>query len=135
MSIELDRCDRDYLYGRLLGAADCLEDDILRQGAKDRNETAAIRYMQTFSQRPFVTWKTIHDTLTPYLPKAKNRFAFKEIQAISAMFNLDEFNDNSPLSGLYLVGYYHEREYIESLIKKASEASQEEDSVNNTTKE
>ncbi len=135
MSIDLSKCDRDYLYGRLLGAADCLEEDILRQGAKERSETAAIRYMQTFSQRPFSTWNTIHNALSPYLAKAKNRYAFKELQAISAMFNPDEFNDNKPLSGLYLVGYYHEREYIKSLIRNTSKASCEADNTDSTTKE
>ena len=59
LSIELDRTDRDYLYGRLLGAADKLEEYALFKKDNNRVVTAAIRHMQTFVQRPFRTWQTM----------------------------------------------------------------------------
>ena len=114
MSIDLNRSDRDYLYGRLLGAADKLEEYVLYNLNKKRIVTSAIRYMQTFSMRPFTTWRTIHDALLPYIQKGKGLLAFREIESIMASFSPDGFNDDSPLSGLYLVGYYHERSYIHS---------------------
>ena len=116
MSIEVGRNDRDYLYGRLLGAADKLEEYTLYKKDKDR-VTAAIRYMQAFAQRPFRTWQTIHNCLNPYIQAKKGRFAFNEIQAAMQQFISGDYENDMPLNGSYLIGYYHERAYIDTLIK------------------
>ncbi len=127
MSIELDRLDRDYLYGRLLAAADMLEESILKSSEKARLETAAIRYMQVFSQRPYSTWATIHRALSPYLAKTKHWVANQEMQKVMERFSCDEFKDDRPLSGLYLIGYYHEREYISTRLKELKASNNEND--------
>lgn len=134
MSIDLHRTDRDYLYGRLLGAADKLEEYALYKKDNTRS-TAAIRYMQTFSMRPFTTWRIIHDTLLPYIQQVKNSFAFREIQTIMEAFNPNLFNDDSPLSGLYLAGYYHEREHLDDLRTQTINKYPQSDSSNNTNLE
>ncbi len=121
LSIELDRNDRDYLYGRLLGAADKLEEYALRKQGNPRENTAAIRYMQAFSRRPYRTWHTIHDCLNPYIQKVKGSFAFSEIQAIKEKFAPGYYEKDDPLNGSFLIGYYHERAHIDSLIKSAAE--------------
>ncbi len=124
MSIDLARTDRDYLYGRLLGAADKLEEFALRENGKSR-ATAAIRYMQTFSMRPFTTWTTIHDSLLPYKQQVKGCFADRELQIIENLFEtIESYKADTPLSGLYLIGYYHEREYISWLIADAKAKKQ-----------
>lgn len=124
MSIDLARTDRDYLYGRLLGAADKLEEFALRENGKSR-ATAAIRYMQTFSMRPFTTWTTIHDSLLPYKQQVKGCFADRELQIIENLFEtIESYKADTPLSGLYLIGYYHEREYISRLIADAKAKKQ-----------
>ena len=120
MSIDPTRCDRDYLYGRLLGAADKLEEYALFKKGNKRVETAAIRYMQTFSQRPFSTWTTIHDALVPYIQQVKNSFAFAEIQQVKNQFKSGEYENDAPLNGSYLLGYYCERTRIEQLVSEAS---------------
>jgi CRISPR-associated protein Csd1 len=120
LSIEHDRRDRNYLYGRLLGAADKLEEYALYRKGNERIVTAAIRYMQAFSQHPFRTWKTIHDCLNPCIQKVKGSFAFQEIEAIKELFATEDYEDDAPLNGLYLIGYYHERAYIDNLVKDAS---------------
>jgi len=125
LSIEFDRTDRDYLYGRLLGAADKLEEYALNKKDKDRIVTAAIRYMQTFSQRPFRTWQTIHDCLNPYIQKVKKGFAFSEIQAIKEQFEVGDYEKDAPLNASYLIGYYHERVYIDGLVKAAANNKKE----------
>lgn len=118
MSIEFNRTDRDYLYGRLLGAADKLEEYALYKKDNKRIVTAAIRHMQAFAQRPFRTWQTIHGCLNPYIQKVKGGFAFNEIQAIMDEFSsVSEYKTDIPLDGSYLIGYYHERAYIDSLVK------------------
>jgi len=123
MSIDLKRTDRNYLYGRLLGAADKLEQYALRKKDNDRLVTAAIRHMQTFSQRPFSAWEIIHQSLIPYKQQVRGCIADKEIQSIHDMFKgcEKEFENDSPLSGLYLVGYYHECAYIDELRRAAYE--------------
>ena len=133
MSIDLARTDRDYLYGRLLGAADKLEEYALRKKVNDRFVTAAIRHMQTFSMRPFTTWRVIHDTLCPYIQQVKGSIAFREIQAITKLGKPETFNDDTPLSGLYLVGYYHERSRIDDMITEAARKKQPADSSDDIT--
>ncbi|HDR05635.1 MAG TPA: type I-C CRISPR-associated protein Cas8c/Csd1 [Candidatus Marinimicrobia bacterium] len=114
LSIELDRTDRDYLYGRLLGAADKLEEYALYKQGKDRMVTAAIRHMQAFTQHPFRTWQTIHSCLNPYIQKVKKSYGFRELQAIMDKFIPGDYEKDVPLNGSFLIGYYHERAYIDS---------------------
>ena len=130
MSIDLSRTDRDYLYGRLLGAADKLEEYALFKKANNRLVTAAIRYMQTFSMRPATTWQIIHNQLLPYIQQVKGTIAFREIQAIKELGTPETFADDTPLSGLYLVGYYHERSHIDGL---SARKKQQADSSDNST--
>lgn len=124
LSIEHDKTDRNYLYGRLLGAADKLEEYALYKKDNDREVTAAIRHMQSFSQRPFRTWQTIHGCLNPYIQLVKGSFAFNEIQNVNQLFKPGDYEHDAPLSGLYLLGYYHERAYIESLYKNTGTKNQ-----------
>lgn len=124
MSIELDRTDRDYLYGRLLGAADKLEEYVYKKDNKPQRATSAIRHMQAFAQRPFRTWQTIHGCLNPYIQKVKGGYEFREIQAIKDMFISGDFETDTPLNGSYLIGYYHERAHIDRLVAAASNKNQ-----------
>lgn len=129
MSLQTERRDRDYLYGRLLGAADKLEEYALYRKGNKRAETAAIRYMQTFSQRPFTTWNTINNALVPYVQQVKNSLAEEERQRIHDLFEPGDFEDDAPLTGSYLLGYYCERSYIE---KRISELSDKNNTKNET---
>ena len=132
MDIELNRNDRDYLYGRLLAAADKLEEYALYKKRNERKETAAIRYMQTFSQKPYSTWSTIHQTLVPYIQQVKNSIAFEEIQQIHGGFREGDYENDAPLSGAYLLGYYRERMRIEQLISNIKKENTEETSNEHT---
>ena len=131
MSIDLSRADRDYLYGRLLGAADKLEEYALHKKDNGRLVTAAIRYMQTFSMRPATTWQIIHNQLNPYKQKVRNCIADRELQSIYALLTATDSVDDSPLSGVYLAGYYHERAHIEAQLSEARAKNREQDLSNN----
>ena len=72
MALEEDRKTRDYLYGRLLAAADCMERFALFTSDKKRDTNAA-RLMQRFSDRPCSTWKTIELSLSPYKARLGGR--------------------------------------------------------------
>ncbi len=129
LSIELDRNDRNYLYGRLLGAADKLEEYALYKKDSNRVVTAAIRHMQTFALRPFRTWQTIHGCLNPYIQTVKGGFAFNEIQTVMNKFESGDYEKDVPLNGSFLIGYYHERTYIDSLVKAAGNKKKSTDTI------
>jgi CRISPR-associated protein Csd1 len=111
MSLDQNRKTRDYLFGRLLAIADVLEERTLSDAEKKR-PTNATRYMQQFSQRPFSTWKQIHELLTPYfMRQADNASYYKWLIAqVEDMFTPEDFMSNKPLTGEYLLGYYCQRQ-------------------------
>lgn len=116
MSLEEDRTNRDYLYGRLLAVADNLEGYALYQ-AKETRETSAARLMQRFADHPFSTWRTIELSLPPYKARlrasAKGGFVLQKCEklfdAIQGLFASSDFTDDRPLSGEFLLGYHCQR--------------------------
>lgn len=116
MALEEDRKTRDYLYGRLLAAADCMERFALFTSEKKRDTNAA-RLMQRFADRPCSTWKTIELSLTPYKARLGGR-AIKYQDVIDKAMNLFEsvesFTNEKPLSGEFLLAYHCQREALKS---------------------
>lgn len=110
MALETGRCTRDYLFGRLLAAADCLEGFALFL-AKERRETGAARLMQRFSDHPCSTWKTIELSLSPYRARLGGRAVKyqKVIDEVMCAFKTDDFISDKPLSGEFLIGYHCQR--------------------------
>ena len=114
--------DRSYLYGRLLAVADRIEYRTYDESDKAR-VTNAKRYMSTFSQRPFETWKVIEESIQPYMNKlgiAERRFYENLLDEICNLFKKETFLDNNAnkrLDGLYLLGF-HSQSYDLKKIKK-----------------
>ena len=130
MSLDETRNTRDYLFGRLLAIADVMEERTLSDAEKKR-PTKATRYMQQFSQRPFSTWKQIHELLTPYFMRQGDKaFYYKRlIEQVKGLFaSPEEFTRNKPLTGEYLLGYYCQRQRMWE--KKEKPASEENDNLN-----
>lgn len=119
MSLDETRTTRDYLYGRLLAIADVLEEKALYKGEKKRATNAA-RYMQQFSQRPFQTWKQIHDSLTPSFTRLGGGYYFKNLIAEVTSLNPEALIGNTPLTGEYLLGYYCQRQKLLEKNEKPS---------------
>jgi CRISPR-associated protein Csd1 len=115
MALEEDRTTRDYLYGRLLALAERIEETALRIGGEERPTTAA-RMMQRFADRPFSTWRNIELALQPYMQRLQgNRTGFlvnrkKDLDAVQALFIFDDFANDRPLSGEFLLGYHCQRQ-------------------------
>ncbi len=126
MSLDETRTTRDYLYGRLLAIADDLEEIALYK-AKENRATNAARYMQQFSQRPYQTWKQIHESLTPYMIRLGGAHFYKNLFAQVINVNPEALEGNKPLSGEYLLGYYCQRQ---KLIDDRKERLQKDDSAN-----
>ncbi len=129
MSLDETRKTRDYLYGRLLAIADVLEERTLSEAEKKR-PTNATRYMQQFSQRPFSTWKQIHELLTPYFMRQGDNASYYKwlIAQVEDLFTPEEFTSNKPLTGEYLLGYYCQRQKMWE--KKEKPASESNENVN-----
>jgi len=111
MALDETRTTRDYLYGRLLAIADFLEERALYK-AKEKRATNAARYMQQFSQRPYQTWKQIHEALTHYMARLGGAYYYKNLIAEVTNLNPEALEGNKPLSGEYLLGYYCQRKKL-----------------------
>ena len=116
MSYDPNLKDRSYLYGCLLAIADTYENE-----DKKSRVTNARRYWNTFSQRPYSTWKTIEEKLRPYFDKLKYNKYEKLLNMKMADMEPDMFTDNSRLDPLYLLGYHHFTQYIYDYEKNKEE--------------
>ncbi|MBN1482257.1 type I-C CRISPR-associated protein Cas8c/Csd1 [candidate division KSB1 bacterium] len=130
MSLDESRKTRDYLYGRLLAIADVLEERALSKAEQNRPTNAA-RYMQQFSQRPFRTWKQIHDLLAPYIMRLGGKaYYYKNLIAeVEGLFDTEDFLSPKPLTGEYLLGYYCQRQ---RLWEKKDKSTSEEENIDET---
>ena len=114
MSLEPDRTTRDYLYGRLLAIAENIESSALF-AAGEKRDTSAARLMQRFADRPFSTWRTIETSLAPYksrLRAQRGGLLFKREQLLDdtmAKFKADDYVNDGPLTGEFLLGYHCQR--------------------------
>ena len=129
MALDESRKTRDYLYGRLLAAADCLERFALFTSEKKRDTNSA-RLMQRFADRPCSTWKTIELSLIPYKARLGGRAKKYQDVIDKAMCLFDpaeDFTSDKPLSGEFLLGYHCQREALKS--KKDEPQSFEDDNL------
>lgn len=127
MALDETRTTRDYLYGRLLAIADRLEEIALYKADKKR-PTNATRYMHQFSQHPYRTWLQLHDSLTPYMVQLGGAVYFKNMIAeVKSSFDPDDFMNDKPLSGEYLLGYYSQRQKLWQKKKAEEEENKTSD--------
>lgn len=129
MALQTDYNSRDYLYGRLLAVAEDIENLALRI-ADEKRSTTAQRYMQQFANRPFTTWRNIKLALIPYEKRLRsNRESYLTkmeslMDQIMYQFDIGDYNDDSALSGEFLLGYHSQKMQIKldrQTAKKARE--------------
>lgn len=127
MTLALDRDlkNRDYLFGRLLALADCLERKALKKQNENRT-TNAIRYMNAFSQKPARTWMTIQSALQPYQAKLgwEAFYLTKLIDEVGSQLDPSDFT-NKPLSGMYLLGFYSQRNDVYQKREETNSSNEE----------
>jgi len=121
MSIDETCRRRSYLFGRLLGWADLLEQMALYVGNNHKDRmTHAQQWLAKFSMRPASTWKQLCIALSPYRAKVLG-FAStfdKKVGEISNLFEPGGFCDK-PLDPEFLVTYYVEKDnYWKNLRKE-----------------
>jgi CRISPR-associated protein Csd1 len=107
MELEEKRTDRDYLYGRLLAIADKLEQTALyKQGKHDQRATNAARLMSAFSVKPYYTWGLLFNQIIPYKNQLDDSYFYQlKINEVMSLFKPMDYENNNPLSPLYLLGY------------------------------
>ena len=129
MALDHERNTRDYLYGRLLAVADCLEGFALSDAEKGRPTNAA-RLMQRFADYPFTTWRTIELAISPYKERlGKQGIKYhKALQEVMDLFDPEEFKQDSPLSGEFLLGFHTQRTELYKSSKNDDNNHEEEQS-------
>lgn len=129
LALDETRTSRDYLYGRLLAVVHQEEKKVLFE-MKETRETNALRYMQQFSMKPATTWKILYEKLLPYkrrLSPGISEWFEKKIQDISALFSAEDYMNDKPLSGEYLLGFqcqlkdFRKKTEEETLVSKSEE--------------
>ncbi|WP_340032057.1 type I-C CRISPR-associated protein Cas8c/Csd1 [Paenibacillus sp. FSL K6-1122] len=108
VSLNTETTDRSYVFGRMLAIADVLERSAL--GKEEKRATNAIRYMNAFAQRPGRTWSIIQSNLQPYQARMGTgaRYYNSLLDEVGDKLQLEDFSDK-PLTGLYLLGFYSQR--------------------------
>lgn len=113
MTLDTERRTRDYLYGRLLAAAEYIERTALEM-ADEKRPTNAERLMQRFADHPYATWRQLELHLSPYIQRLRSNpkkggllgRGMRTIQEIMLQFDTEEFTSSVKLSGEFLLGYH-----------------------------
>ena len=130
MALDKSCRDRNYLYGRLLAVADRIEYRTFNKEHDVNRITNAKRYMCTFAQRPFETWKVIEENIQPYLmklPVAERRYYENQIDSILQLFEVESFQDNSKLDGLYLLGFHSQSFELKTYKREEKDENETEE--------
>jgi CRISPR-associated protein Csd1 len=134
MSLEESRTSRDYLYGRLLAIADHLEQRALHI-ANESRDTNAARLMQRFSEHPSSTWLNIKLGLIPYEARlrANRPGVLVRLQTlldeVMNQFKGEDYNDDSRLSGEFLLGFHCQRSALWQRQDSITENTIQEQSI------
>jgi len=134
MALDLDRTSRDYLFGRLLAAAEHIENRALFL-ADEKRDTCAAKLMQRFADHPYSTWRTIELSLAPYKTRLRSRSPGflvnmgKLIDEIVCAFNNQDFMSEARLSGEFLLGYHCQRQ----ALRPKPESDRAEETTENQT--
>jgi CRISPR-associated protein Csd1 len=137
VALQENYTSRDYLYGRLLAIAEDIESLALYVAGENRVTTAQ-RYMQQFANRPFSTWRNIELSLDPYMKRLKNNrpdYLFNKqnlLNDVMSKFDINDFNNNTPLSGEFLLGYHCQKMafYLAKQTKKTDEKTDTNQKIN-----
>ena len=132
VSLDVSNPNRDYLFGRMLAIADVLERKAL--GKDEKRATNAIRYMNAFAQHPARTWNIIQSNLQPYQARSGTRDWFiihctRLLDKVGSQLQPKDYTDIS-LSGLYLLGFYSQRNdlYTSKADKETIDLSEDKNS-------
>jgi CRISPR-associated protein Csd1 len=141
MALETDRRTREYLYGRLLAIAEHIEAKALRKAGESR-DTNAGKMMARFADRPYSTWLTIEKSLQPYKTRLHSKDPAFLARATALMDQVhcefprvEDYADDRPLTGEYLLGYHCQRADLRRYPSPSEEEAQQDVSDSSSAKE
>jgi CRISPR-associated protein Csd1 len=106
----------------LLAVADRIESAArYRQGKSkdDARPTNAMRYMTAFAHHPLRTWNVLWEQLNPYILQLDGAGWHQNIIGdIQDRFKPGDFESDAALSGVYLLGYFAQRQKLRENKKK-----------------
>lgn len=127
MSLEKDKQDRSYQFGRLLAVLDQVERDYYQRTGEDRL-TNAMKSLPAFRQHPWCIFERLNRHLQQaYLPRVQSwqrkRYEILCSEIIEKLNTLCVNNLDNKLDDTYLLGYYLQRN---DFFKSKNESKQEE---------
>ena len=128
MSLEPEKKDISYQYGRLLAVFEKIERDTFDKD--EQREPNAIRMQSVFAKRPRyasrILWEQLKKAYYPHLkPKCKVFYESLIGEIIESISNLPQAEHEEALKDSYLFGYYLQKEALYTSDK--TENSQEEE--------
>ncbi len=124
MSLDKEKKDRSYQFGRLLAVMEKVERDTYTDESREPN---AIRMQSVFCEKPFHTANIISGRLEPYFNKLSpsSRAYYRSLigKIMEELSNYDDAQLNRPLGDTYLMGYYLQRN--ELYTSKSNETKEE----------
>lgn len=130
MTLDPERQDRSYQFGRLLAVLEKAERDTYDKD--EGREPNAIRLQSVYCQRPLQTANTIESQLErAYFSRLKPgmRIYYKNLigEIVEQIAAVPEHEQNKPLGDTYLIGYYLQRNELYKSRKQKEDASEEEE--------
>ena len=129
MALDENFKDRSYQFGRLLAVLEKIERDTY--DANEKRETNAIRLQSVFVKRPVYAFKLIMEQLkNAYYPKLNqgSRVMYEKLigQIMEEISTYPASEHGKPLSELYIVGYYLQKNYMYKKHAKDNEIKEAE---------
>ena len=120
MSLDENKKDRSYQFGRLLAVMEKIERDTYDKD--EMREPNAIRMQAVFCERPYYVFKILNERVVPYLQRhtVQSRAFYRNLIS-KIMDELSEYSDaelNKPLKETYLMGYYLQRKELYTPVNK-----------------
>lgn len=120
MSLEDNKKDRSYQFGRLLAVMEKIERDTYDKD--EMREPNAIRMQTIFCERPLYVSKILNLRVTPYLQRQniQSRAFYRNLigKIMEELSCYSEFELNKPLKETYLMGYYLQRKELYTPVNK-----------------
>lgn len=120
MSLEDNKKDRSYQFGRLLAVMEKIERDTYDKD--EMREPNAIRMQTIFCERPLYVSKILNLRVTPYLQRQniQSRAFYRNLigKIMEKLSCYSEFELNKPLKETYLMGYYLQRKELYTPVNK-----------------
>jgi CRISPR-associated protein Csd1 len=92
--------------------------------------------MHRFSDRPYSTWLTIEKSLQPYKARLQSKspgflaWITGLLDQVHCQFRVEDYIDDRPLSGEYLLGYHCQRNGLRQAPDKPEDHDGEADKSN-----